>query len=295
MSRFRCGVETIATGGGVLPCATRVEESKRVARSRRPTAAIVVALLLLLAGAVACRDATQRRAQEARAREWTALQLDQRQLDADRAALAQMRGRLASAPIAADGTPVRATDAAQLAALAEREQQLATRASSLGERLVQYLGGLDRRGGADDPEWKQAVRLKSDEDVAVAQEWIDRGGDYRRAIEILETQRALDPGYPRLEQALARARDMRFVTPQRFARVQAGMTPVDVRAALGPVNLREVLRRPAEQLEAWYYPKRGGGKAAVYFRYDETRRGFVVYDTELAAGAAKPPASAQVS
>jgi len=129
----------------------------------------------------------------------------------------------------------------------------------------------------------------------VAQEWIDRGGDYRRAIEILETQRPLDPDYPRLDQALARARDMRFVTPQRFARVQAGMTPVDVRAALGPVNLREVLRRPAERLEAWYYPKRGGGKAAVYFRYDDGKRGFVVYETELAAGAAKPPASSLVS
>ena len=118
----------------------------------------------------------------------------------------------------------------------------------------------------------------------MAQEWIDRGGDYRRAIEILETQRALDPDYPRLDQALARARDMRFVTPQRFARVQTGMTPIDVRAALGPVNL-----------EAWYYPKRDGGKAAVYFRYEEGRRGFVVYQTELAAGAAQPPASSQVS
>ena len=264
----------------------------------RTTAAIVVTWLLpalLAAAAGGCRDSAEARAEKARADEWTALQRDKREIDGERAALAQLRGRLASAPIAADGAPMRATDAALASDLANRERQLGARAGTLGERLVRYLAGCDRSRGADDPEWKQAVRLKSDEDVAVAQEWIDRGGDYRRAIEILETQRALDPDYPRLDQALARARDMRFVTPQRFARVQAGMTPVDVRAALGPVNLREVLRRPAERLEAWYYPKRAGGKAAVYFRYDDAKRGFVVYQTELAAGAARPPASAQVS
>jgi hypothetical protein len=245
--------------------------------------------------AMSIRTTAGSRTAKARAEEWTALQRDKREIDAERAAVAQLRGRLASMPIAADGTPLRATDAAQASDLAQRERELGARAGALGDRLVRYLAGFDRRRGADDPEWKQAVRLKSDEDVAVAQEWIDRGGDYRRAIEILETQRVLDPGYPRLDQALARARDMRFVTPQRFARVQAGMTPVDVRAALGPVNLREVLRRPAEWLEAWYYPKRDGGKAAVYFRYDERKRGFVVYQTELAAGAAKPPASSLVS
>lgn len=264
----------------------------------RTTAAIVATFLLpaLLAGAAGgCRDAAQSRAEKARADEWTALQRDKHAIDAERAALAQMRGRLASAPIKADGTLVRDADATLASELAKRERELGVRAGALGERLVHHLAGFDRRRGADDPEWKQAVRLKSDEDVAVAQEWIDRGGDYRRAIEILETQHALDPEYPRLEQALARARDMRFVTPQRFARVQAGMTPVDVRAALGPVNLREVLRRPAERLEAWYYPKRAGGKAAVYFRYDDGKHGFVVYQTELAAGAAKPPASSLVS
>lgn len=282
----------------MLPCATRVNETNAIAMRMRTTAAIVVTILLpaLLAGAATgCRDTAQSRAEKARAAEWTALQRDKRAIDAERAALAQLRGRLASAPIAADGTLVRTTDAALASDLSQRERDLGARAGALGERLVRYLAGFDRSRGADDPEWTQAVRLKSDEDVAVAQEWIDRGGDYRRAIEILETQRPLDPGYPRLEQALARARDMRFVTPQRFARVQAGMTPVDVRAALGPVNLREVLRRPAERLEAWYYPKPGGGKAAVYFRYDEHKRGFVVYETELAAGAARPPASAQVS
>jgi hypothetical protein len=261
--------------------------------SRSATAAIVL-VLSLLAGLAGCGNGSEERAAAARAREWAAMQRDKRALDAERAELARLRGHLASVPIAEDGTPALAGDAALGREVAARQQRIAAASSSLGERLVRHLGGLRRGAEGQQSAWRRAVRLKSDEDVAVAQEWIDRGGDYRRAIEILETQRALDPGYPRLEQALARAREMRFVTAERFARVQEGMTPIDVRAALGPVNLRQVLRRPAERLEAWYYPKRGGGRAAVYFRYDQQRRGYVVYRTELATGARRAAPSAVV-
>jgi len=262
----------------------------------RATTAIVVALLASVAASGAgCRDAGEERAESARASEWAALQRDKHAIDVERAELRRLRGRLAAVPIAADGTPLLDADAALSRDVTAREHQLAARSSSLGDRLVRYLGGFAHRGDEQPSGWSAAVRMKSDEDLAVAREWIDRGGDYRRAIEILETQRALDPGDARLEQALVQAREMRFVTPERFARVQAGMTQVDVRAALGPVNLREVLHRPAEQLEAWYYPKRGGGRAAVYFRYEEGRRGYVVYQTELAAGASRPVPAAQES
>ena len=262
--------------------------------SSRSTTAVIVVSLPLIAALAGCGDRSEGRAAAARAHERAAMQRDKQQLDVERAELARLRGHLASVPIAADGTPAIPGDAAIANEVATRQQRIAARSSSLGERLVRHLGGLRRGAAGEGPEWQQAVRLKSDEDVAVAQEWIERGGDYRRAIEILETQRVLDPGYPRLEQALARARDMRFVTTERFARVQEGMTPIDVRAALGPVNLRQVLRRPAERLEAWYYPKRGGGRAAVYFRYDQERRGYVVYRTDLAAGTERSASSSIV-
>ena len=268
---------------------------------KKPTTSAMAAALALLAaiGSAGCEGAAEQRAAAERAREWAELQQEKREIDAERHERARRRGRLAAVPVNPDGTPAAADDAAAAADVAARERQVSTRSARLGERLVRYLGGFERRDGAAppagaEPGWRAAVRLKSDEDLAVAQEWIDRGGDYRRAIEILETQRQLDAGYPRLEQALVRARDMRFVTPERFARVQPGMTPVEVRAALGPVNLREVLRRPAERLEAWYYPKRGGGKAAVYFRYDGHRRGFVVYQTALAAGVSRQAPAAVV-
>jgi len=83
---------------------------------------------------------------------------------------------------------------------------------------------------------------------------------------------------------------MRYVTAERFARVRPGMTRVEVRAALGPVNLRQVLRLPAERLEAWFYPKAGGGRAGVYFRFDPSRRAFVVYESELETGGRRPAA-----
>jgi hypothetical protein len=240
--------------------------------------AAAIALALALAG---CGDAGERGAAAAHEREWDALAQSRRDLDVERARLAVQRGRLAGVPIDAGGTPLLSRDAALAAEVATRERALAARSAALEDRLVR----LADAPGTDEEARARAIRLKSDEDVAIAQEWIERGGDYRRAIEILEMQRHVDPGYGRLEGALARARQMRFVTAERLARVQPGMTPIEVRSALGPVNLREVLRRPEERLQAWYYPEAGGGRAAVYFRYDGERRGFVVYQTELVAGA----------
>ena len=252
-------------------------------------------MLFVLPLAIGCGGADDERAATVRAREWSALQASKRTLDAERQALARVRATLVNAPVGPDGRPLDDADRAVAADVEARERRLHVRSQQLGERLIQYVARFAPDDDDEPPaELRAALRLKSDEDLVVAQEWIDRGGDYRRAIEILETQLQADPGYARLEQALARAREMRFVTPQRFARVEPGMTTLEVRAALGPVNLREVRHRPAERLEAWYYPKQGGGKAAVYFRYDEGRRRYVVYETELAPGGARQASSAVV-
>src|SRR4029078_11287630 len=126
----------------------------------------------------------------------------------------------------------------------------------LGQRLVVWIAGADVREGRPEPhDLRAAIHAKSNEDVAVAQEWIERGGDYERAIAILDRQQHADPGYAPLERALEQARTMRLVTPQRFARVQPGMSRTEVRAALGPVNLRNVVARPTERVEAWFYPR----------------------------------------
>jgi hypothetical protein len=248
---------------------------------RAPTSAIVAAALLL-AAAAGCGGG---QASTATAREGESLRSARQQLDRERRELARLRGQLSAAAVGPDGAPLQPADAALAADVERRDALLRSRSAQLGERLVRHLGRFDRRdeeARQRDPQLAAALRMKSDEDIEVAQEWIDRGGDYRRAIEILETQRRHDPGYERLEQALQRARAMRFVTAERLARIEPGMTAIDVRATLGPANLREVLRRPAEGVEAWFYPRAGGGRAAVYFRYDPRRQAFVVFQTETA-------------
>jgi hypothetical protein len=257
------------------------------------TALGLVILPLFASLLLGCGSAEEERAARARQREWSSLRHTKRALDAERRELTRLRGQLAAAPVGPDGAPTGEAATALAADVAARERRIGARSAALGKRLVRYAAGFARREGEPmPPALQEAIRLKSDEDVEVAQEWIERGGDYRRAIEIYETQRHLDPGYARLEQALARAREMRHVTSERFARVRPEMTRAEVRAALGPVNLRQVLRRPAERLEAWFYPSVGGGRAAVYFRYDEERRAYVVYRTETAAGARRQPAAA---
>jgi hypothetical protein len=267
-------------------------------RDRARAAAIGVAFALVFLAVVAlaaCSDGSEEKGDVSRASEWAALVASKRVLDTQRRELALLRGRLAAAPVDAAGAPL--GEAVALAAeIATLERSVTTRSAALGERLVRYVGDdAPRPGETAPPDVQRAIRMKSDEDIEVAEDWIERGGDYRRAIEIYETQRRLDAGYPRLEAALERAREMRYVTAERLSRVEAGMTPVEVRAVLGPVNLREVRRLPAEKLQAWFYPKADGGRAAVYFRYDAGRRAFRVYETELAAGATSRPPSSPTS
>lgn len=241
--------------------------------------------MLVGVGVIAGCGGADRREAVARQREWASLVRTKHDLDAERRELARAREQLASAAVDPDGTPADVWAEALGADVAKRERRVGARSAALEDRLVRYVAGFGTLGTApSSPALQAALHLKSDEDVDVAQEWIDRGGDYRRAIEILETQRHVDSDYPPLERALERARTMRYVTAERFSRLRPGMTRVEVRAALGPVNLRQVLRRPAERLEAWFYPKPGGGRAGVYFRFDPTRRAFVVYQSELETG-----------
>lgn len=116
------------------------------------------------------------------------------------------------------------------------------------------------------PAVEEALRVKAEEDVALAQEYIDRGGNYARAIQIYEDVLAYNPDNPEALAALERAQQMRYMDAERFARVVEGMTKAEVREALGPVNLRNTRAYQELGLEAWFYPKGADGRpAAVYF------------------------------
>ena len=73
-------------------------------------------------------------------------------------------------------------------------------------------------------------------------------------------------------QVRADLEDMRYVTEERFAELKKGMTPNEVRAILGPVNLRNVRDFEDGITTGWFYLKdpevTGDAKAAagIFFR-----------------------------
>lgn len=249
----------------------------------------LLACACLLLPVVACGGASEQEQKTAQQQqEWTWLQQTKQQLDTKRDELTQLRQQLQDAPVqeaaVAEGeAPAPGSRADLEARIATLENEIGTQSEELSGRLVAYINSFETLEGEPMPaEQQQAIRMKSDEDIELAEEWIEKGGDYRRAIEIYETQRSIDPGYDRLEQALASAQQMRYMTEERFAQVKKGMTTSEVRAVLGPVNLHNVQEYPERKVQAWFYPREGGGASGVYFRLDESKNAYVVYQTTFA-------------
>ena len=129
------------------------------------------------------------------------------------------------------------------------------------------------------PEQFAAVRLKSAEDLLLGKEYISRQGDYRTAAEIWQQQLVVDPDNAELKQAFNEAMAKQYMTPERFAQVQKGMSEAQVIALIGrplATNVREV---PEKKVTAWLYPKNAAGEAAGVFFTGEK----VVYATDFNA------------
>ncbi len=104
----------------------------------------------------------------------------------------------------------------------------------------------------------------------MAKEWVVKGGDYKRAIEIINTAMMFDADNPELEAALAEFEANRYMTEERFAAAEKGMSDAEVRKVLGQVNLHNVRDYPDKDVVAWFYPTaEDGSAAAVWFQPDE--------------------------
>ncbi|HSN85289.1 MAG TPA: tetratricopeptide repeat protein [Thermoanaerobaculia bacterium] len=193
--------------------------------------------------------------------EWQWLQNTRRELD-------EKRQRLAAAGPAAD--PALARDV-------ERQ------AAELNRRLLEFINADPPEEGEPLSErQKAALRMKSDEDLLLAREHIEEGGDYQRAIEIYEEALAVDPDNPRLAAELAKARQRRYITAEAFAQVKEGMKEEQVRSLLGRPNLHNVREYPERGVVAWFYPKDESGAAAGVW-FEKKADGLVVYEADFEA------------
>ena len=157
------------------------------------------------------------------------------------------------------------------------ENEIALAAEEFGGRLVTFLNN-DPMIEGEPPTERQlaALHMKSDEDIALAQEWIDKGGDYKRAIDIYNNALRFDPDNEAVRRRWPIAEDLRYMSEERFKAAKKGMTEAEVRAALGQVNLHNIKPFPDRKVIAWFYPTaEGGAAAAVWFR--EEKDGNKVY------------------
>lgn len=206
-------------------------------------------------------------------------------LDASREELAELEAKLA-APEEPEETAVEGQEPFDVEAAKQRVEELKAEiesaADDLGSRIVGFINDdPPLQGEPLNPRQQRAVEMKIDEDILLAQDYIDVGGDYKRAISILEGMQPLAPDHPRLTAEIAKANELRFMTEERFATVKNGMTEEEVRESLGPVNLRNVKEYPDKKVTAWFYRKEDGGAAGVYFQ--ERKGKLVTYKLDFNA------------
>lgn len=250
---------------------------------------IVISSLIALALLVAC-GSSEPKVDPAVEAEWAALTEAKEKLDAMREEIRGVKDMM-NAP--ADEEP--AADDAEAGDDAEAEveaipspEELAQKAEELEGRLTELANDFNTRlaNFLNDPANQMfegeplterqaaAVAMKSSEDIELAREYIEKGGDHRRAIDILQVALQLDPENAGLQAALEDAEANRFMSEERFALAKKGMTESEVREVLGQVNLRNIRkfddRKPP--VVAWFYPTaEGGAAAAVWFnKKDDT-------------------------
>jgi tetratricopeptide (TPR) repeat protein len=162
-------------------------------------------------------------------------------------------------------------------------------ADDFNRRLAGYINADPPvQGEPLTPRQKAALGLKSDEEIQLARKYLEQGGDFQRAVDILQQALAIDGDNPRLKAELARVQARRYMTRATFAQAQKGMAPDEVRRLLGAPNLNDVRAYPDHNVVGWFYPRdASGAAAAVWFHREEGK--LVVYLTDF--DALRPPVS----
>ena len=255
---------------------------------------LLIAAVLLALTATGCGGGGPSEQQLANEAEWTWLQETQDELAAMRQELDELQDAVAVAALEEEAEEPAAEDGEgevgepvedPVARLAALEEKVAALTEEYTGRLVGLLNADPMIEGEPPTERQLALlAMKSDEDIILAQEWIDKGGDYKRAIEIYNTALMFDPDNAKLKAALAAAEENRYMTAERFAEVKKGMTEAEVRGLLGQANLHNVRKYDDKGVTAWFYPTSETGEAAaVWFQPDKKSEVMTVYQVKFEA------------
>lgn len=258
-------------------------------RSARRRFAVGLCLLVILTLA-ACGNSEVKENQAKAAKtatDWAGLQQKKQQLDAKRQEYRQVRDMLAEAEDDASRSELQTrTDALK--------SEVDSLTAELGSQLADFINSQEIEVGAALTEvQQQALHFNSDEAIANAQEYVDSAGDWQRAIDIYEQALESDPGYDKLKEMISNAEQMRYMTKERFDLVKKKMTQNEVRKVLGQVKLSNIREFPEKQVVGWFYPKKEGGAAGVYFRERTKGEGsWEVYEVDFEAVKSRDAAGA---
>ena len=246
-----------------------------VGRPGRAVSAVGAAAVLLLASLAACGPSEEERTATARTEAWAELEEAQAALNAKRSELEQLRAQAAA--------PGEGEDAEALAAQADAlDEEVGADGEALSQKLINHINEAGwELGGELNEEQRAAFGMMSGERMYLAQEYAVKGGDYRRAIDILQGAQRNDPDNPDLAARIVEYEEARYVTVERLAEVKRGMTEAEVEGVLGKVFHSYVRNFAAENVFAWFYPKdpeeHGAGAAVgVFFRENDRK----VYRTD---------------
>jgi hypothetical protein len=164
--------------------------------------------------------------------------------------------------------------AAELEAVQARLEGADAELETAFEQVQEQLAGVLNVGINDfpnSPETASALVMYSDEAILVAEDMVEKAGDYKKAIDHLSNAQGyfeaagLTPYHPLIAK-IQELEDWRFITKERFDAVKKGMTKDEVTDLVGEVYYRNVQESPSKGVETWLYKKREGGAAAFYFK-----------------------------
>ncbi len=259
----------------------------------------LVSLSILCCGLLACGGPSEEELQAAKAAEdWAKMQTTKADLDAKQAELVGLRERIAAGPEEAEegegdgGEGEEAEGEAppspeELAAQADAlQEEILGTAEQFGGQVIAFINDQGIVEGAELTDMQLgALRMKSDVDMLFAADYIARGGEYGKAIDIYSTALRNDPDNEKLLEAKATAEMMRFMTEERLATVKKGMTQDEVRGLLGTPKTTNV-REFEQGVVGWFFPKEEPNTAAAVF-FQPKKDVLEVYKVDFNAVGAK--------